>query len=199
MEKVLSFKDPIRVARWLQTSPYSVGMLGYKSIMLITETFDHPKDPLAEMAICTAARNHNEGIEADAMEQVDLDDPTAAIRKYQANMITDYNSYRDNREVLEHENPAGVEIPIYSLYDPGMIYRYTPQNRTAGQFGGTILKDANDLNMATPVKSTWERAIPLFICVVFGIIAMAMCYMYVTSGGAAPPATTPITSPIPGV
>ena len=177
MEKVLSFKDPTRVARWLQTSPYAVGMFGFKSIMLISEIFDHPKDPIAEMAIGVAARTHNEGI-------TDM-----------SQMITNYKSYRANRDALEHENPNGVPIPVYSLYDPAMIHQYTPENRTAGQFGGTILKDANDLNMTQPVKSTWEKAIPLFICVVFGIIAIALTYMFVTSGAATTHAA--ITSPVP--
>ena len=45
MEKVLSYKDKSRVGKWLQTSPYAVGMLGYKSIMLVMEIFDTPKIP----------------------------------------------------------------------------------------------------------------------------------------------------------
>lgn len=178
MEKVLSFKDPTRVARWLQTSPYAVGMFGYKSIMLISEIFDHPKDPVAEIAIGVACRKHNEGI-------TDM-----------SQMITNYKTYRDNRDALEHENANGVEIPIYALYDPAMIHQYTPENRTAGQFGGTILKDANDLNMTQPVKSAWEKAIPVFICLVFAIIVIALTYMFVTNGATATAAALP-SSPIP--
>lgn len=182
MEKVLSFKDPTRVARWLQTSPYSVGMLGYKSIMLVSEIFDHPKDPVAEMAIVKACSDHNSMV----------DDTNS--------MITDYNSYRRNRDILEQENLYGVPIAIYSEYDPGVIHPYVPNNRTSGQFGGTVLKDAGDLNMAQPVKTAWEKAIPVFICLVFGIIAIALTYMYATSGaGASAAATLPNTSIIPGV
>lgn len=169
LEKVLSFKDPIRVARWLQTSPYAVGMLGYKSIMLLSEVFDHPKDPVAEMAICEACRKHNESI-------TDM-----------SKMIIDYKSYRDNREMLEHEFPNGVDIPIYGLYDPGKIYRYTPENRTAGQFGGTCLKDANDLNLSQPTKTAWERAIPVIICLMFGVVAIILVAWFVTSAAPSVP------------
>lgn len=193
MEKVLAFHDTMRIARWLQTSPYAVGMLGYKSIMLLTEIFDHPKDPIAEMAICAAAAQHN----ADMKELCGEDKERLALLT-----INNYRSYTANRRLLEQENPDGVYIPIYGMYDPGWIFRYTPENRTAGQFGRTILKDANDLNSATTQKSTWEKAIPLFICLAFGIVAIALCYMFVTQGGSTPapagvaPALTPI---IPGV
>jgi hypothetical protein len=179
MEKVLSFRDPTRVARWLQTSPYAVGMFGYKSIMLISEIFDHPKDPVAEMAIGIASREHNESI-TDMKE-----------------MITDYDSFRDHRDVLEHENPEGIKVPIYALYDPAMIHQYTPKNRTAGQFGGTILKDASDLNMSQQVKTFWEKHMQLMICVIFAIIIIALTYMFVTSGAANPAPKPPV--PIPGV
>lgn len=174
LEKVLSFKDPVRIARWLQTSPYAVGMLGYKSIMLISEIFDHPKDPVAEMAIGVASRKHNEGI-------TDMND-----------MIVDYKSFRDHRDNLEHENPIGVQIPIYALYDPGMIHQYTPENRTSGQFGRTVMKDANDLNMAQPTKTTWEKMIPVGVCLVFGIIAIVIVAWWVGQGN--PP---PTASPVP--
>jgi len=169
-EKVLSFKDSsVRITKWLQSSPYAVGMLGYKSIMLVSETFDTVKDPIAEMAICIACRSHNE------------ENPN--------NVIENYKGYRANRGLLESENPDCVEIPIYGIYHPGKIYQYTPVDRSAGQFGRNCLKDANDLNMAIQQKSVWEKAIPIFICLVFGIIAIALVYMYVTSGG------TPVTLP----
>jgi len=82
------------------------------------------------------------------------------------------------------------------MYDPAAIHQYTPENRTAGQFGGTILKDANDLNMTQPVKSAWEKAIPVFICLVFAIIVIALTYMFVTNGATATAAALP-KSPIP--
>lgn len=181
MEKVLSFKDPTRVARWLQTSPNAVGMLGYKSIMLISEIFDHPKDPVAEIAIVTACRQHNDNVN-------NPDD-----------MITDYNSYRDSRETLEHENPDGVVIPAYCMYDPSVIHQYTPRNRTAGQFGGTILKDANDLNMSATQQTFWEKHIQLFICLIFAVMMVIITAYFVTNGipkVVAP--TLPTSVPIPG-
>lgn len=173
LEKVLSFKDKTRVARWLQTSPYAVGMLGYKSIMLISEIFDHPKDPVAEMAIIASSRKHNENVD-------NVDD-----------MIVDYNSFRDHREILEHENPHGVDIPVYSMYDPGTIHQYTPENRTSGQFGGTVLKDANDLNLTGTQKDWKEKLIPVGICLIFGIIAIVIVAWFVGQNGA-PPATVPV-------
>lgn len=182
MEKVLSYTDPNRVARWLQTSPYAVGMLGYKSIMLISEIFDHPKDPVAELAIGKLCRGHNKSI-------TDMED-----------MITNYNKYRDYRDVLEHENPKGAEIDIYCMYDPGDIFQFTPENRTAGQFGGTILKDASDLNLSQPVKTFWEKHLQLMICIIFAVILIALTYMFVTSGALNPPPTPPASAvPIPGV
>ena len=171
-EKVLSFKDKLRVAKWLQTSPYAVGMLGHKSIMLVMEIFDHPKDPVAEMAICKMCEEYNK----------DQTNPDEAI--------IGYKDYVKKREVLEHRNPNGVLIPICDIYDPAQIYKFTPENRTSGQFGGTCLKDARDLNITVPEQSTWEKAIPLFICLVFGIIAIALVYMYTTSGNAPAAAST---------
>ena len=176
MEKVLSFKDPTRVARWLQTSPYAVGMLGYKSIMLVSEIFDHPKDPVAEMAMITASQTHNKDVK-------DMKD-----------MIVDYNSFRKNREVLEHENPQGINIPIYALYDPGLIHQITPENRTSGQFGGTVLKDAGDLNLAQPVKTSWEKALPVMLCIIFAVIAIVLVAWYTTQGS---PPVSPINSTVP--
>lgn len=183
MEKVLSFKDPSRVARWLQTSPNAVGMLGNKSIMLVSEIFDHPKDPVAEIAIGIACRKHNN-------ETKDMED-----------VIVDYPSYRDHREKLEHENPEGVKIPSVYLYDPSKIHQYTPRNRTAGQFGGTVLKDANDLNMTSTQKTFWEKHIQLFICVIFAVLMVVLTAWFVTAGmpTITPPAIPNATVPIPGV
>lgn len=173
-EKVISFKNTTtRISKWLNTSPFSTGMLGHKSIMLVSEIFDLVKDPVAEMAICTACKNHN------------YENPT--------NRIDTYKDFRANRGLLESENPDYIEIDVYSIYNPGTIYQFTPVDRTAGQFGRNCLKDASDLNMAIQQQSVWEKAVPVFICLVFGIIAIALVYMYVTSGGA--PAALP-QSPI---
>ena len=181
LEKVLSFKDKTRIARWLQTSPNAVGMLGNKSIMLASEIFDHPKDPVAELAIVAACRKHND-------EATDMED-----------LITDYESYRSHRDVLEHENPDGVQIPSWVMYDPSKIHQYTPRNRTAGQFGGTILKDANDLNMASTQKTFWEKHIQLFVCLIFAIIMVVITAWFVMNGvpNVQAPAL-PASVPIPG-
>lgn len=183
MEKVLSFKDPSRVARWLQTSPNAVGMLGNKSVMLVSEIFDHPKDPVAEIAIGIACRTHNDNT-------TDMDD-----------MIVDYSSYRSHRDTLEHENPDGVDIPSVWLWDPSAIHQYTPQNRTAGQFGGTILKDANDLNMASTQKTFWEKHIQLFVCLIFAVLMVVLTAWFVMNGvpEVAVPAISPSSVPIQGV
>jgi hypothetical protein len=175
-EKVLAFEDPQRIGRWLQTSPYAVGMLGYKSIMLVMETFDIVKDPIAEMAICTACHNHNE-LNPDKV-------------------IEDYNGFRRNRALLESENPDGVDIPIYSIYNPGKIYQFTPVDRTSGQFGRTCLKDANDLNQAMAQQNWIEKYVPVFLCLVFGIIAIALVFMYVTSGDASAATALPTSAPV---
>lgn len=173
-EKVLAFKDTSRIARWLQTSPYATGMLGYKSIMLVSEIFDQPKDPLAEMAIGVACRKHNASVS-------EMDD-----------MIVNYSSYRDNRIKLEHENPDGVDIPIYSLWDPGLIYQYTPEKRTAGQWGRTVLKDAGDLNISQPQLTTWQKYAPILICLIFGVIAIVLVGYFTGSAGSAQAAASSV-------
>lgn len=178
LEKVLSFKDNSRIARWLQTSPYATGMLGYKSVMLVSEIFDQPKDPLAEMAIGTACRKHN-------AEVKNMDD-----------MITNYNQFRNNRAKLEHENPDGVEIDIYSEYDPGEIHQFTPEKRTAGQWGRTLLKDAGDLNIANPQLSFWEKNAPIFICIIVGIIFTVLVGYFTGMTGSAPAANATIPIPV---
>lgn len=181
VEKVLSFKDKSRVAKWLQTSPYAVGMLGHKSIMLVMEIFDHPKDPIAEMAICKMCEDYN----------TDNRNPDEAI--------INYRDYVAKRQTLEHRNPNGVEIPVYGLYDPALIYKFTPENRTSGQFGGTCEKDARDLNPPTPETFDWGKAMPMFIVLAFCIIAIALVYMYTSSGGPAPtlPSSSALTGLIP--
>ncbi len=181
IEKVLQFFDKKRIAKWLQVSPYSVGMLGNKSIMLVMEIFDHPKDPIAEMAIVNMCEQYNaEDINCDI--------------KNPADAIVNYKGYVAHREILQHRHPDGVEIPIYGEYDPAVIYKFTPENRTSGQFGGTCLKDSRDLNINLPQKSIWEKAMPVFLCLAFGIIAIALCYMFVTSKTPDLPSI-----PIPGV
>lgn len=180
LEKVLSFKDPSRIARWLQSSPYAVGMLGYKSIMLLSEIFDMPKDPVAEMAILQACYAHNETVE----------------KKNADDMITDYKSYRSHIKVLKNENLNGVELDIYRLYNPGQIHPFTPENRTSGQFGRTILKDANDLNIARPQASFWEKNGMVFLCIIFGaLIIILTAYFTGTMGHATAPALPNVTLP----
>lgn len=181
LEKVLSFKDTTRISRWLQTSPYASGMLGKKSIMLISEIFDHPKDPVAEIAIGIACINHNKTV------------------KKMEDMITDYKSFKENRKVLEHENPIAVKIPSVVFYDPAFIFQYTPANRTSGQFGRTILKDANDLNKTADTKSFWEKHMQLFVCVVFAVVMVVITAWFVMNWNPAPAAAAASAVPIPGV
>jgi len=184
MEKVLSFKDPNRVARWLQTSPFATGMLGKKSIMLISEIFDTCKDPVAELAIVTVCREHNKTV-------TDMSD-----------MIITYNDFKAKRELLEHNNPVAVNVPSVMHYNPADIYQYTPENRTAGQFGGTVLKDAGDLNRASAKKTFWEKNIQLFVCVIFAVAMIIISAWFALNWNPHPAAAAAQAAsavPIPGV
>lgn len=173
VEKVLSMRDPKLISKWLQTSSFAVGTLGYKSVMLVMNIFDQAKDPIAEMAICKACDDFNAGHNKDAIGDGEHEQ---AIGNY-----TDYLKYK---EQLISENPDGIEIPIYAMYHPGKIQQFTPKNRTAAKFGGTCIKDAKELSARTEEESIWVKAAPLIICLIFGIIAMAFCYMYITSAPA---------------
>jgi len=161
---ILSFQENKFISKWMLTSPTSVGTVGFKSVMIASDTFDCIRDPIAELAICMIARElnkNNENLEIDSYSKI------LAILP-----------------ALENAYPAGIPMPVYASYDPAEIQKFTPTDRDPGMFGRMLNRDAAKLNVAQE-EDGLEKYLPLILFVAAGIIGIIMTYLYV-SGAKSP-------------
>jgi hypothetical protein len=158
VDGILSYKDPTMVSKWMLTSPTSVGKVGFKPVFIASDNFDCIRDPISEMAVCRIAK------------EINTKNPDIAI--------TNNLDFMAFIPALESAYPDGIPIPIYALYSPEEVQKYTPRNRTAAMFGAMILKLSNELNIHIPDESFWEKNIKLLLFVGAGVIAMAMTFLF---------------------
>jgi hypothetical protein len=164
-DKVLSYKDTTKLSKWLMESPKSGGRMGGLSTFLVRDDLDYTLDPVAELAICKLADRWNE--------------------KYaNTNPINSYRDFAKLRDsgALEAEYPEGVEIPMYSIYDPSLIQKYLPRGRSSGIFGSNLTSRANALRKDKTQESKWAKYIPFAAMSGACILMLILSFMYGTSG-----------------
>jgi hypothetical protein len=165
IDSILSYKDVTLVPKWLMQSPKSAGRLGGLSALIVRDNFDYTVDPVAEIAICTLAKNWNEKYsETKPM-----------------NCYNDFVKYRNDGN-LENEYPDGIEIPVYNIYDPSLIQKYLPVGRSAGIFGSNLIARANELRKDRTQESKWAKYMPILVIITISVIMLVFAYMYGTGG-----------------
>jgi len=160
IDGILSYKDPIMVSKWMLTSPTCVGKVGFKPVLIASDNFDCIRDPVAEMAVCRIAKEINE-------HNTDV-------------QVTNYTDFMNLIPALENAYPEGIPIPIYALYSPDEVQKYTPRNRSAGLFGAMLLRMSRKLNMSRPEQGFLEKYLPLILFLGAGVMMMAFTYMFVS-------------------
>jgi hypothetical protein len=161
---ILSFPENKFISKWMLTSPTSVGTVGFKSVLIASDSFDCIRDPIAELAICFIARElnkNNENLEIDSYSKIYAILPA-----------------------IEQAYPAGIPMPVYANYDPAEIQKFTPVDRDPGMFGRMLIRDAQKLNVAQEDEGL-EKYLPLLLFVAAGMIGIIMTYLYV-SGAKSP-------------
>lgn len=164
VDGVLSFKDITQISKWLVQSPTSVGRLGGLSTLIVRDNYDYSVDPIAEIAICTLASNWNKNHK---------EEPITCYR--------DYEKYRDNGR-LEMEYPLGVEIPIYSIYDPSLIQKYLPTGRSAGTFGSHLTAKAREMRTDKTQEKWYEKYLPIGVASSVVLVMLILSFMYASGG-----------------
>jgi hypothetical protein len=163
-DSVLAFKDSSQISKWLVQSPTSVGRLGGLSTLIVRDNYDYSVDPIAEIAICTLATIWNKN---------NKDEPITNYR--------DYEKYRDSGR-LEMEFPLGVEIPIYSIYDPSLIQKYLPTGRSAGTFGSHLTAKAREMRTDKTQEKWYEKYLPIGVASSISLVMLILSFMYATGG-----------------
>jgi hypothetical protein len=157
-DSVLSFYDKLNITKWMHDSPMSVVHIGGKGGVIVSEDFYRTRDIVSEIALSKACDEHNQN------------NPKKPIN--------DYDDYEDfGRPMLQAENPNGIEIPSYSIFDPNKWRKYFPKGYTATFNGGIFIRAARKLKVMTRVPGFWEKLIPIGIFMTIGLIAIIAAWM----------------------
>lgn len=164
IDSVLAYKDVFEISKWLVQSPKSVGRLGGLSTMMVRDNYDYSVDPVAEVAICTLAKEWNIYNENDPM-----------------NNYNDFDRLRSSGK-LETQYPDGIVIPLYNIYDPSLIQKYLPQGRSAGTFGSHLTEKARSMRTDKSQEKWYEKYVPVGLAVSVSLIMLILSYMYASGG-----------------
>jgi hypothetical protein len=165
IDGVLAYKDVGQIAKWLVQSPKSVGRLGGLSTILVRDNYDYSVDPVAEIAICTLAKEWN--------KKYGDDNPM--------NSYNDFVRLRDSGE-LENEYPIGISIPVYNIYDPSLIQKFLPSGRSAGIFGSHLTSKAKELRSDKTQEKWYEKYLPIGAAISVSILMLVLSFMFATGG-----------------
>lgn len=163
-DSVLAFKDASVISKWLVQSPNSVARLGGLSTMIVRDNYDYSVDPLAEIAICKLAADWNLRFK---------DEPITNYR--------DYERFRDSGR-LEAVFPLGINIPLYTIYDPSLIQKYLPTGRSAGTFGSHLTSKAREMRLDKTQEKWYEKYVPIGIVLSVSLVMMILSFMYASGG-----------------
>lgn len=164
IDSVLAYKELSEISKWLVQSPKSVGRLGGLSTLIVRDNYDYSVDPIAEIAICTLAKEWNINHE-----------------EHPINNYNDFNNLRLSGK-LETEYPDGIPIPLYNVYDPSLIQKYLPQGRSAGIFGSHLMEKARSMRIDKSQEKWYEKYVPIGIVVSVSLIILVLSYMYASGG-----------------
>jgi hypothetical protein len=159
-DSIASYYNPTRISKWRLTSPMAMIHVGGYPAMMVSDDYDQSRDLVSEIALCHACEKFN----AD-QEWLERNGGNPAPQ------ITDFEDYRKyGRKKLMERNPQGISIPSYSIFNPTKFRKYFPTGRSAGFYGGVLLRRAKDLRSETAEKGWLEKHLPIMIIAAIIII-----------------------------
>jgi hypothetical protein len=172
-DTILEFYNKLRVSKWFHDSPISVIHMGGKGAMVVTENYYRTRDMVSEIALCHALDNFNIHQEAYQKQFPDKVIP----------LIKDYDDYVEfGREQLENKHPYGLEIPVFSIFDPQKFAKYFPKGLTSMFYGAVVNRLASKKKKAVPKQGLLEKYLGIGIFVSLGIIAIIAAWMFPLRG-----------------
>ena len=172
-DSVISYRDKIKIARWFHNTEFSVIHIGGVPAMIVSDSFDHTRDIISEIALTYTLDKFNDNQESliKLYEQKGI--KTKVVQPIKN--FSDYHKF--GREILELLYPDGLPIPSYSHFLPKRFRKFFPKIRSAGQLGGDLIVEALDLRINTKKKNWWQELLPVgFICSVC-LIAICAAWM----------------------
>ena len=167
-DTVLEFYNKLRISKWFHDSPISVVHVGGKGAMIVTENYYRTRDMVSEIALCHACDYFNSN-----QERFQKENPEKIVP-----LIKDYDNYVEfGREELEKNNPFGIRIPAFTIFDPQKFSKYFPKGLTAMFFGGVIVRLARKKKVTAKQQGLLEKYLGLGMFLTISVLCVISAWM----------------------
>ena len=178
VDAVASYYAPTRISKWHLTSPMAMAHIGGYPAMLVSDDYDQSRDPVSEIALCHACEEFNKDLETwvtDMLPKLKASGslPDKIDYDWLSRPIDNFDDYRKRGNyLLKLQYPDGVPIPAYNIFNPVKFRKYLPDGRSAGLFGGVLIRKAEELKKDAVEKGFWEKALPILMILAIDIIGL---------------------------
>jgi hypothetical protein len=183
VDSVASYHTPTMISKWHLTSPMAMLHIGGFPAMMVSDDYDQSRDPVSEIALCHACDEFNRDQKwfmefVAQVRSAGMKLPDGVERDGIAIPINNYKDYRERGNLLlKLRYPEGVPIPAYSIFNPVKFRKYFPKGRSAGFFGGVLIRKARELKAQVKEKSFWEKVLPTAMIMVIIIVVIMAAWM----------------------